>query len=294
MVADIGANRFPGELRVALHASGLTLESVQRKLAERGFSVGRSTLSYWQNGRRLPTGPTSLLAVHALEDILRLPSGRLTDALADPGGGSATSALDMAAAAARIDSLMAAIGCPDGFAPLESISTLEIGEFGPTGACESLRTVETFRVLADTEHYPVLHGGEPGGDPELMRMELLSGGRIGRVRRDQEANVVIAEAIFDRYLRRGDHHVIHHMSYDGNHQECLLLYRYVLTPRAMMVMDLGFHPDRLPIKIEEFERAAEHGPDLFVRQRTLSPDRRVTMVRERARRGIVGLRWEYA
>ena len=59
-------------------------------------------------------------------------------------------------------------------------------------------------------------------------------------------------------------------------------------------LDLGFHPDCLPVRLEEFERATDNGPDLFVRQRTLSPDRRVTLVRERARRGIVGLRWEYA
>ena len=76
MVADVGANRFPGELRVALHASGLTLEAIQRRLADRGFSIGRSTLSYWQNGRRLPTEAKSLLAVAALEDILKVPAGR--------------------------------------------------------------------------------------------------------------------------------------------------------------------------------------------------------------------------
>ena len=48
------------------------------------------------------------------------------------------------------------------------------------------------------------------------------------------------------------------------------------------------------MRIEEFERAVDNGPDLLVRERTLSPDRRVTFVRERTRRGVAGLRWEYA
>ena len=51
------------------------MDAVQRRLAERGFAIGRSTLSYWQNGHRLPTQPTSLLAVTALEEILPLIDG---------------------------------------------------------------------------------------------------------------------------------------------------------------------------------------------------------------------------
>ena len=85
MVIDTGSNRFSGELRVALHASGLTLDAVQRRLAERGFAIGRSTLSYWQNGHRLPTQPTSLLAVTALEEILKVPIGSFTEALRQIG-----------------------------------------------------------------------------------------------------------------------------------------------------------------------------------------------------------------
>ena len=271
MVADVGANRFPGELRVALHASGLTLEAIQRRLADRGFSIGRSTLSYWQNGRRLPTEAKSLLAVAALEDILKVPAGRFTDALNNPGSQPARSDLDMAASAARIDALMEGVGCPDGLSTMEQINTVAIAEYGP-----------------------LIHGGEPGGDPALIRHEAISGGRIGRVRRDAEANLVVSEFIFDRVIRRGDFHFFHSFSYDDNDQESLLLYALLTAPRTMMILDLGFHPDRLPVRIEEFERAVDNGPDLLVRERTLSPDRRVTFVRERTRRGVAGLRWEYA
>ena len=294
MVADVGANRFPGELRGALDASGLALEAIQRRLADRGFSIGRSTLSYWQNGRRLPTEAKSLLAVAALEDILKVPAGRFTEALHNPGSQPARSDLDMAASAARIDALMEGVGCPDGLSTMEQINTVAIAEYGPGGGLRIVRNLDTFRALVDTDRYPLIYGGEPGGDPALIRHEAISGGRIGRVRRDAEANLVVSEFIFDRVIRRGDFHFFHSFSYDDNDQESLLLYALLTAPRTMMILDLGFHPDRLPVRIEEFERAVDNGPDLLVRERTLSPDRRVTFVRERTRRGVAGLRWEYA
>lgn len=162
MVADVGANRFPGELRVALHASGLTLEAIQRRLADRGFSIGRSTLSYWQNGRRLPTEAKSLLAVAALEDILKVPAGRFTEALHNPGSQPARSDLDMAASAARIDALMEGVGCPDGLSTMEQINTVAIAEYGPGGGLRIVRNLDTFRALVDTDRYPLIYGGEPG------------------------------------------------------------------------------------------------------------------------------------
>lgn len=294
MVADIGANTFPAQLRVALHASGLTLETVQRRLADRGFTLARSTLSYWQNGRRLPSAATSLLAVAALEDILKVPTGTFVGALTATAPPPAVSDLEMSGVASRIDALMEAVGCPDGFSGMEPLATIDVIDGGPTGGLRTARSIETFRAASDIEHYPLLYGGEAGGDPELIRHELVSGGRIGRVRRDTSANVVVSEAVFDRYVRRGEHHVLHYITHDENPAPCELFYRLVLTPRSMVVIDLGFHPDCLPVRLEEFERAVDTGPDLFVRQRTLSPDRRVTVVRERARRGVVGLRWEYA
>lgn len=294
MVANVGANHFPGELRVALHASGLTLEAIQRRLTERGFPVGRSTLSYWQNGRRLPTEPKSLLAVAALEDILKVPTGRFTDALRSPGSLPGKSDLEMATAAARIAALMEGVGCPGGLSLMEQVNTVAIIEFGPRGGLRIIRNIEIHRALVDTDRLPIIYGGEPGGDANLIRHEAISGGRIGRVRRDNEANVVVSEIVFDRVIHRGDFHLLHYLSVDNNDQESLFYYQLVTDPRAMRVLDFGFHRDRLPVRIEEFERAVDNGPDLYVRERVLSPDHRVAIVRERTRRGVAGLRWEYA
>lgn len=177
---------------------------------------------------------------------------------------------------------------------MEQINTVAIAEYGPTGGIRIVRHLDTFRSLVDTDRFPLIYGGEPGGDPARIRHEAVSGGRIGRVRRDPEANLLVSEFIFDRVIRRGDFHFSHYLTFDDNDQETLFHYALLTTPRTMMILDLGFHPDRLPVRIEEFERAVDNGPDLFVRERTLSPDRRVTIVRERTRRGVAGLRWEYA
>jgi hypothetical protein len=42
---------FAVALDVAVEASGLTLERISAKLAERGITLSRPTLSYWRSGR---------------------------------------------------------------------------------------------------------------------------------------------------------------------------------------------------------------------------------------------------
>ena len=74
---------FAQALRHALTERDLTLDRVQARLAERGISVGRSTLSFWQNGRRVPRGLSSLRVVAALEEILDVTPGLLTGPLGE-------------------------------------------------------------------------------------------------------------------------------------------------------------------------------------------------------------------
>src|SRR2546421_3415696 len=69
--------RFSHALRSAIKASGLSLNRIQYRLRERGAAVSSATLSYWQSGRRRPTRHDSLLVVRQLEEILRMPAGKL-------------------------------------------------------------------------------------------------------------------------------------------------------------------------------------------------------------------------
>ncbi|MGW5418568.1 helix-turn-helix domain-containing protein, partial [Actinomadura geliboluensis] len=72
---------FAGALRQAVQASGLTLERIRHRLGRRGLTVSVATLSYWQRGRSRPRSRT---VVVALEEILQVPPGTLTELLDDP------------------------------------------------------------------------------------------------------------------------------------------------------------------------------------------------------------------
>ena len=61
----------------------------------------------------------------ALEEILKVPTGSFTDALRHPAATTVSSELDMATASARIGALMEGVGCPDGIAALEPLSTIQ-------------------------------------------------------------------------------------------------------------------------------------------------------------------------
>ena len=70
---------FSDALRTAIASSGRSLESLRRRLAERGTPVSIATLSYWQSGRSQPQRGSSLRAVLHLEELLQLPHGHLLD-----------------------------------------------------------------------------------------------------------------------------------------------------------------------------------------------------------------------
>ncbi|WP_396452938.1 helix-turn-helix domain-containing protein, partial [Actinomadura sp.] len=80
---------FAGALRQAVQASGLTLERIRHRLGRRGLTVSVATLSYWQRGRSRPRSRT---VVAALEEILQVPPGALTELLDDPAGVSSNPA----------------------------------------------------------------------------------------------------------------------------------------------------------------------------------------------------------
>ena len=285
---------FNHGLRVAIRQSGLTLETIQRRLSDRGLAVGRSTLSYWQNGHRSPTGPESIEVVRALEAILGGADGSLYNRINSEAPQVGPEAFDMVAAGQRIDNLLAEVGCQDKFAAMSIVSCSDFAEIGPDGSLDSVRSFYTLKALVDVDRYPAIHGGEPGGDPYKIDLDIVSGARIGRVRRDVEANVVVCEMVFDRVIRRGEFHVLHYTSTDANTIPTMAAYVFLTAPRSLTTVDVGFHPDCLPVNLEEFERHRDTGPDRFVQPRTLGGDRRVSVVRERPRRGTIGLRWQYA
>jgi len=288
------ARRFPTQLRGGIRRSGLTLEQLQLALAERGHRIGRSTLSYWQNGQRLPSGAASNeVAITHLESVLALPAGTLVDALAEPR--SPTSAEPLVGSdSERIVRLFEQIGCVDQATDLDLSALVCTGAYGPRGQLVRMETLLAVRARTDIDRYPVLHAGEPGADARLIDVEMLAGGRIGRVRRDPESPLVVAEVILDQTLRRGETHLLRYAVHDANEVASDGYFGLVDTPRTFFALEVRFHPGCLPVRVEEFERASDRVPDRLRRDRALGMDRTVTVVRDRGRPGLVGLRWHYA
>ena len=59
-VRPADGHAFALELGRALEVRGVTLVTLQRRLADRGHRVSVGTLSYWRSGQRLPEKPASL------------------------------------------------------------------------------------------------------------------------------------------------------------------------------------------------------------------------------------------
>lgn len=294
MTVPSHGNGFPERLQHAVDASGLTLERIQRRLAGQGHVVGRSTLSYWQNGRRLPTGASSIAAVAALEQILRTRPGALIDALAQHPP-SRRGHTDPQPLRDRGDLTIERVNEQDeGQRAYEVVGSLSSGRYGAHGELESMELTIAIRALSDIQRVTFAQGCEPGDDPDLVEYVMLSGGRLGRVTFDERDRVVLGEIIFDRQLRRGETHLYRYELRDANHQRTERYVKVLDMHSAFVAIELTFHPDCLPVQIEEFERLSAAGPDIVNRNRQLDSGGQVSLVRERARRGILGLQWSYA
>lgn len=290
--------RFAVCLRQAIGDSGLTLDDVQRRLHELGTPVGRSTLSYWQNGRRLPSGARSHTVVRALESLLGVRPGTLLEALLAPGPldtvDQLTGSVAQSSTGDRVGALIEEVGCAASFSSIEMIAAQDFALIGAGGGLEQVSTILTFRALTEIDRWPAVHGGEAGGDPRQIRCEPVSGARLGRVRYDDQANIVVSELVFDRMLRRGEHHIVRRITYDRNPTQTREAMLFSGLVRAMVSLEVSFHPDRVPVHIEEFEHSPETGTDRYQRPVVIGPDRRTSLVRERSRPGMIGLRWTYA
>ncbi|WP_109505381.1 helix-turn-helix domain-containing protein [Nocardioides speluncae] len=68
---------FAERLRTAVDGSGLSLEEIVARLAERGTRVSTSSLSAWQSGLSRPSRAATREALAAVESVLDLPPGEL-------------------------------------------------------------------------------------------------------------------------------------------------------------------------------------------------------------------------
>lgn len=243
-------------LQAAIRSSGLSLESVQRRLRSQGHQISMASLSYWQRGRSRPERPSSLAAVRTLERILELAPGSLITLLgpARPRGrwvnhvpGSVPFAAlghserSMRMISSRLD--------PEVNQRLEAISHHEDLYVDAGGHGYRQRVRRVLRARADgTDRMIVVIVADDSGTPPPS-FTAVRNCRLGRVVHDDGEDVTAAEMIFQRPLRSGETYVAEYevIAHELSSRTSRLEVGF-RQPTRECVLQAVFHPSAIPIR----------------------------------------------
>lgn len=245
---------FDVALDRAIRYSGLSLERVQRRLAERGVAVSVTALSYWRRGRSRPERPQSLQAVRLLEGVLALPADSLVSLLGPrrPRGRWAT-ARDAPLALEHLwrgyqslSGLLTEVGTrEDG---LTEIAVHDRFEFDERGA--EARSSSTVVLRAEQERvdrYVIVNRGEPGD--VLPEITHVRNARLGRARVDSTVPIIVQELLLDRVLTAGETTVVEYVhtfpASGSRSHECGRGFR---SAASVYTLEVAFHPSAVPVR----------------------------------------------
>ncbi|ANH95166.1 hypothetical protein A8713_31690 [Streptomyces sp. SAT1] len=285
---------FSLALHTALAARGLALHRVRQRLSERGITVSVTTLSYWQRGIRHPGRRESLRAITALEDLLNLPGQALSqlleprDTLAHPAG--------------RRYSTLVGSGMGDVLAELEApqdggLHTVMQSETVTIDARRRLASRESQQVLRahrdGVDRYLAVHIGEHGCATERVRITGFVNCRPGRVRRNQQAGLVVAELLLDTRLRVGDTTMVRYHFQDGTGEPSQEYSRAFLFAGSPYALQIGFDRTALPLRCHSFTQTSVSVPPALTAELTLNTHDTVHLFEQEAARGLLGIRWDW-
>ncbi|MEY9858864.1 hypothetical protein ABH935_004487 [Catenulispora sp. GAS73] len=285
---------FAEAFRAAVAARGLSLDSLQRRLSERGVRVGVATLSCWQNGRRRPERPSSLRAVSVLEDILGLPSDSLLVLLGPPrprghGVGLPAGSREyrhILPAWAALTDLLASLGTVAD-TKLHIAAQHEQVWIDGQGCSPRRENFQILRAHQDgVDRYVAIVDADPGADIGRIEVEALENCRLGRVRRDAEAGLLVAELLFDLTLRPDQTHLIRYAVTDRAAVECRDFHRGFRFPAGQYALQVRFDPARLPVACFAYRGAVEH-------ELPMTGHHAVHINVDPVPPGIVGIRWDW-
>ncbi|GGK34034.1 hypothetical protein GCM10010124_28300 [Pilimelia terevasa] len=297
LAALLNRGPFHEALRRAIKTRRLSLQAIQRRLDEAGLHVGLGTLSYWQSGQRRPERPASLKIVAAIERILDLPPRALLGLLGPPkerlsprrrpAPGKALA--DLLRAPGPVESLLEALGRREqDLHLLVALDVVTLADNGGIAAMEATNVVEAHRP---TDRYILVYFGEPESDAELLSVTALDGCRVGRLRRDAEARLIVAELLFDFELHVGQSHVMRYLLQDASPPPTTEYYRWIRHPAQTVVTQVKFSASRLPAMVWRFTRPYEGAPDQFRQEVPVGPHRSVHLTRSQVEPGLMGIRW---
>lgn len=289
-------------LRAALAVRGLPLQRVQHHLAHRGIKVGVTSLSYWQQGARRPQRPESLRAVRALEEVLELPGNSLIRLLG-VGEGSARGDVERPAARSYrslvevsgvVERLLLDLESPTdgGLHTVGHQERVRIGAGRELVGRDSQHVVRAHRDGID--RYLAIHHGDRGCDPARVEVSALENCRTGRVRWHRETGILVAELLFDAWLRAGETYLFGYGFEDGTGGPSAEYVRGFSFAGGQYVLQVRFDEGALPVRCRRFAQATTGAPRGARTDLTLSGRHRtVHMVEHGVRPGILGIDWDW-
>ncbi|CAM04823.1 hypothetical protein A8924_5977 [Saccharopolyspora erythraea NRRL 2338] len=287
---------FHEALRAAIAHSGLTLEALRGELAARGIRLSLATLSYWQHGRSRPERTGSMLALRAIENILRLPAHSLRALLGpprprgrwlnhEPGRGIDDPAGQLAEVIGPV------LGPSD--RDLRVFSQEDIASVGPDRAIHLVRTRTVLRALADgPDRHLAVYRGEPGTDSGALVPVATENCRLGRTSRHPAAPIVVAELLFDRRMRAGETHLLEYEFRVERPVRSVDHRRTFRYPAGSYVASVRFSESAVPVRCRRLRQgapAAGRGTD----ELTLVGGRSVHLAVRDVPRGVLGIAWDW-
>ncbi|MBP2473198.1 hypothetical protein JOF53_002070 [Crossiella equi] len=289
---------FSLALRLAVRASGLSLDRVQARLRERGAPVSKTALSYWQHGHTRPERPESLRAVTALEAILGLAPESLTALLGPrrPRGRwvhHRPGSLAPDQAWARPDGLSRALGhlaadvtAMHWLTRLAKHVTVSVDR---TRHLTAVTYHELLRAERDVDRYLVAFRSDHV--QEELRFEDVRGCRAGRQRKDEPTGFRIVELLLDRPLRAGELAVVDYTLLPGPLPDAEHTLRVQRGARELS-LQVQFAEGTLPVRVQRAFRPTVGEPDTCA-DLWLGASRTAALAEVDPAPGIYRVRWDW-
>ncbi|TDC57364.1 hypothetical protein E1281_05195 [Actinomadura sp. KC345] len=289
---------FAGALRQAIQASGLTLERIRHRLRRRGLAVSVATLSYWQRGR---SRPRSRAVVVALEEILQMRPGTLTELLDDPAP-AVRGALAAApsGAAERGRPVRELWPDPDGYAGLvgqldrsgdhrlERLSIHDVYRLDDVRRSWTLSVRTVLRAAGDGIDRVVCVHEAGAGNAGLAQVRYC---RPGRIR--AEGGMMAFELVFDRVLSAGDTAVVEYelgLAGEPPPDSCDRRFPHPVHDYVAIIQFAG---GRLPARCYGFTAESSRSPRRRLAELWIGTSGSANFAAGAVRRGIVGIEWEW-
>ncbi|WP_236653373.1 helix-turn-helix domain-containing protein [Streptacidiphilus melanogenes] len=290
---------FDVALREAIAERGLTLERIADRLRARGITLSVATLSFWQNGRCRPERARSLVALAAVEEVLRQPPGALSALLGPPRPrGRRTGA-------ASCGTPLSEVWTRDGQDPglwhaLDTRWDLTLSRL----SCHSRLNVDAERRQRSLWNRRLLRAEGDGADrwiavlradPAATAPEVEVAGpcRLGTVVHAVDHGLLAAEILFDRPLVRGESVIVEYTAHWAPAGPPVSRLGTRLNRRIReRLLEVRFDPAAQPRSCHVFRSTAVQTPP---QERLLRLDRACTVhaVALGAGPGRFGIRWEW-